>query len=51
MDAVRILTFHSAKGLEFSHVLVGAINEFDNPREPREDELRLLYIAMTRATL
>ncbi|WP_307601765.1 DEAD/DEAH box helicase [Variovorax boronicumulans] len=51
MDALRILTVHSAKGLEFSHVFVGAINEFDNPREPREDELRLLYIAMTRATL
>lgn len=51
-DAVRILTAHSVKGLEFSHVFVGAIDAFEPARhQAAADELRLLYVAMTRATL
>lgn len=51
-DAVRILTAHSVKGLEFSHVLVGAIDAFEEAKhQSAADELRLLYVAMTRATL
>lgn len=51
-DAVRILTAHSVKGLEFSHVFVGAIDAFDEAKhQSASEELRLLYVAMTRATL
>ena len=51
-DAVRILTAHSVKGLEFSHVLVGAVDAFDEAKHQSvSEELRLLYVAMTRATL
>lgn len=31
-EAVRILTAHSVKGLEFSHVFVGAIDAFDEAK-------------------
>lgn len=51
-DAVRILTAHSVKGLEFSHVFVGAIDAFEESRhQDATEEQRLLYVAMTRATL
>jgi superfamily I DNA/RNA helicase len=51
-EAVRILTAHSVKGLEFSHVFVGAIDAFDEAKhQSASEELRLLYVAMTRATL
>ena len=56
-DGVLISTVHSAKGLEFPHVLVlgGGWNGNNNMRmaeangESTEEERRLYYVAMTRA--
>jgi superfamily I DNA/RNA helicase len=56
---VRIMTIHAAKGLEFDHVFVPALEEGilpftlygkgDRKKEHIEEEQRLLYVAMTRA--
>jgi ATP-dependent DNA helicase RecQ len=43
--AVKLLSAHSAKGLEFSHVIVMDCGDW----RPSDDERRLLYVAMTRA--
>ncbi|MDZ5455333.1 RecQ family ATP-dependent DNA helicase [Azohydromonas lata] len=45
-DALRLLTAHGAKGLEFDHVIVMDGGDW---RSGRDDERRLLYVAMTRA--
>lgn len=45
-DALRLLTAHGAKGLEFDHVIVLDGGDW---RSGRDDERRLLYVAMTRA--
>jgi DNA helicase-2/ATP-dependent DNA helicase PcrA len=54
-DAVELLTFHRAKGLEFHTVFVTGlerglvpISHADTPPE-RAEERRLLYVALTRA--
>jgi DNA helicase-2/ATP-dependent DNA helicase PcrA len=54
--AVRLMTVHAAKGLEFDHVFVAGLEEgvFPSLRaadDPRglEEERRLMYVAMTRA--
>lgn len=44
-DAVKLLSAHSAKGLEFNHVIVMDCGDW----RPSDDERRLLYVAMTRA--
>ena len=49
-DGVALLTMHAAKGLEFAHVFLMRLNLLPNPKATEEDELRLLYVAMTRAT-
>lgn len=43
-------TIHSAKGMEFKHVVIldGGFGRAKNPNE-REEERRLYYVAMTRA--
>ncbi len=54
--AVRLMTVHAAKGLEFDHVFVAGLEEgtfpsqrvADDP-EGLEEERRLMYVAMTRA--
>lgn len=58
---VKLTTYHSAKGLEFDHVLVtglseGVLPDQEPPDSAEEDlkewlavERRLLYVAMTRA--
>lgn len=55
-DAVVMMTMHSAKGLEFSHVFIVGMEEsiFPNMRaigesEEMEEERRLCYVAITRA--
>jgi len=48
---IRLLTMHSAKGLEFSVVYIVGLQVMPLKEEPMEEEVRLLYVAMTRATL
>jgi hypothetical protein len=48
--SVKLLTLHSAKGLEFALVFVAGLQQLPLGDEPLEDAVRLLYVAMTRAT-
>jgi DNA helicase-2/ATP-dependent DNA helicase PcrA len=55
-NRVTIMTIHSAKGLEFKHLVIAGVEEelfpsqmsLDNPRD-LEEERRLFYVALTRA--
>jgi superfamily I DNA/RNA helicase len=47
---VKLLTMHSAKGLEFPWVAVAGLQALPLQREPLDEALRLVYVAMTRAT-
>lgn len=47
-DAVRFITMHSSKGLEFPCVAVGGLGALS--LDSVEDEVRLTYVAITRAT-
>lgn len=44
--SVKLITMHSSKGLEFPVVFIPAVDE---TRMTAKDEIRLLYVAMTRA--
>ncbi|RLC97910.1 MAG: ATP-dependent DNA helicase PcrA [Chloroflexi bacterium] len=55
-DAVRLMTIHSAKGLEFPYVFISGLEEGLFPHErlgdstiDNEEERRLFYVALTRA--
>ncbi len=55
-DAVRLMTVHAAKGLEFPYVFVTGMEEGLFPHErldhkgvDHEEERRLFYVALTRA--
>jgi hypothetical protein len=54
-DAVRVLTLHAAKGLEFDHVVIAGANlgilPLVLPDQPTDhaEERRLLYVGLTRA--
>ena len=49
-DAVRVLTMHSSKGLEFYAVAIPDIGCMPCKDADMADEARVLYVAMTRAT-
>ncbi len=55
-DAVRLMTVHAAKGLEFPYVFVSGLEEglfphqrLDDKGVDHEEERRLFYVALTRA--
>lgn len=50
-DAVKIMTVHGSKGLEFNTVFVVGMNQnvFPSKRGDLEEERRLAYVAITRA--
>ncbi|MDR1596229.1 MAG: UvrD-helicase domain-containing protein [Treponema sp.] len=56
-EEVALMTIHASKGLEFDHVFVSGLEEGilpftlfgENKKEDIAEELRLLYVAMTRA--
>lgn len=55
-DAVRLMTVHAAKGLEFGYVFITGLEEGLFPHErldakgvDHEEERRLFYVALTRA--
>ncbi len=57
-DAVKLMTVHASKGLEFKNVFITGLEDglFPNQRngeiksnEDREEERRLFYVALTRA--
>ena len=55
-DAVRLMTVHSAKGLEFPYVIICGLEQGLFPHErlddtgiDNEEERRLFYVALTRA--
>jgi superfamily I DNA/RNA helicase len=47
---VRLLSMHTAKGLEFPCVAVGALSAVGRHGEGADDCVRLVYVAITRAT-
>ena len=57
-DAVKLMTLHSAKGLEFEHVFIAGCEEEilpharaveEDPEMGIEEERRLFYVGLTRA--
>ncbi len=49
-DTVKLITMHSSKGLEFPFVAIPDVGYMPDEEAAIEDEVRLLYVAMTRAT-
>lgn len=49
-DTVKLLSFHSSKGLEYPIVVIPGAGLLPNPADATEEDARLLYVAMTRAT-
>ncbi len=54
-DAVDVMTFHAAKGLEWRTVVIVGVDDATVPSrgavaaEPKAEEVRLLHVAVTRA--
>lgn len=49
-DTVKFLTMHSCKGLEFPLVAIPGVGMLGVDEQRKEEDARLLYVAMTRAT-
>lgn len=49
-DSVKVMTIHSSKGLEFPVVAIAGIGFLPTRIDKSEEEARLLYVGMTRAT-
>ena len=49
-DAVKLVTMHSSKGLEFPFVIIPGLGSLPKPGKDETEEARLLYVTMTRAT-
>ena len=49
-DTVKFLTMHSCKGLEFPLVAIPGAGQMGVEEGRKEEDARLLYVAMTRAT-
>jgi DNA helicase-2/ATP-dependent DNA helicase PcrA len=56
LNAVRLMTIHAAKGLEFAYVFITGLEEglfpherLDDGKTDKEEERRLFYVALTRA--
>ena len=49
-DTVKLLPFHSSKGLEYPIIVIPGAGLLPTPSEATEEDARLLYVAMTRAT-
>jgi rhodanese-related sulfurtransferase len=50
VPSVKLITLHSATGLEFPLVFVAGLDCMPLMNEPMDDALRLLYVGMTRTT-
>lgn len=48
-DTVKVLTFHSSKGLEFPAIAIPGVGRSTKQEVDAKEEARLLYVAMTRA--
>lgn len=48
--SIKLLTLHSAKGLEFPRVYIAGLQALPMRSEGLDDAARLLYVGMTRAT-
>ena len=48
-QAIKLVTMHSSKGLEFLSVFIPGIGYMPHKNENPEEEAKLLYISMTRA--
>ncbi len=49
-DAVKLISMHSSKGLEFPLVIIPGLGQLPRAGDDESAEARLLYVAMTRAT-
>lgn len=49
-DTVKLITMHSSKGLEFPVVAIPGVGLMPDDKYETAEEVRLLYVAMTRAT-
>lgn len=50
LSAVRLLSMHNAKGLEFPCVAIGGLGKLGSQAKELDDDIRLAYVAVTRAT-
>ncbi|MCE9672161.1 NERD domain-containing protein [Myxococcus stipitatus] len=48
-DSIKVLTFHSSKGLEFPAIAIPGVGRPNKQELDAKEEARLLYVAMTRA--